>query len=127
MERCVYPGYCVCFLLMCTHTKVDAKSKFLGKSFEITPTGGAHADLMLSEEWAPDYPKDNHPRNTGKVIEHYSWKKVTTNISGFISGAPTIDHYGEMIVRYSILPDSPAVDVHETCRSQIIVQRISVD
>jgi oxysterol-binding protein 1 len=35
----------------------------------------------------------------GKVVEHYSWKKVTTNVSGFILGSPTIDHYGDMVVR----------------------------
>lgn len=71
----------------------------MGKSFEIRPTGIAHAELLLPEEIAPDYPK---PRGTllkpGKVAEHYSWKKVTTNISGFILGSPTIDHYGDMIV-----------------------------
>jgi hypothetical protein len=85
-------------------TKVDAQNKFMGKSFEIRPTGVAHAELILNEEWAPDYPKDKHPRNVGKVVEHYSWKKVITNISGFMLGAPTIDHYGEMIVRYTFLP-----------------------
>jgi len=36
-----------------------------------------------------------------RAVEHYSWKKVTTNISGFILGSPTIDHYGDMIVRVS--------------------------
>ncbi|KAF9653614.1 hypothetical protein BDM02DRAFT_3153048 [Thelephora ganbajun] len=78
--------------------EVDAQNKFMGKSFEIRPTGVAHAELILNEDWAPDYPKDKHPRNVSKVVEHYSWKKVITNISGFMLGAPTIDHYGEMIV-----------------------------
>ena len=71
----------------------------MGKSFEIRPTGVAHAELLLPEEDWPDYPKAKNTVSQGKVVEHYSWKKVTTNISGFILGSPTIDHYGDMIVR----------------------------
>jgi hypothetical protein len=99
----------------------------MGKSFEIRPTGVAHAELILNEEWAPDYPKDKHPRNVGKVVEHYSWKKVITNISGFMLGTPTIDHYGEMIVRCPFLSIFSSRDAHESSRLQTIVQRISVD
>ena len=69
----------------------------MGKSFEIRPTGVAHAELLIPENWGtPDYPKAKGVTGKGKVIEHYSWKKVTTNVSGFILGAPTIDHYGDM-------------------------------
>lgn len=71
----------------------------MGKSFEIRPTGVAHADLLLPESMGPSYPKETEGVFKGKVIEHYSWKKVTTNVSGFILGSPTIDHYGDMIVR----------------------------
>ncbi|KAG8733086.1 hypothetical protein FRC11_008791 [Ceratobasidium sp. 423] len=80
--------------------QVDAKNKFMGKSFEIRPTGVAHADLKLPKDWAPEYPSaTGEPEfECGKVIEHYSWKKVTTNVSGFIVGQPTIDHYGDMTV-----------------------------
>ncbi|KEP48519.1 SWH1-protein of an oxysterol-binding family protein [Rhizoctonia solani 123E] len=80
--------------------EVDAKNKFMGKSFEIRPTGVAHADLKLPQDWAPEYPpaKGEPELECGKVIEHYSWKKVTTNVSGFIVGQPTIDHYGDMRV-----------------------------
>ncbi|TFK84172.1 hypothetical protein K466DRAFT_497061 [Polyporus arcularius HHB13444] len=78
--------------------EVDAQNKFMGKSFEIRPTGVAHAELLLPEERAPDYPKAKGVRAEGRVVEHYSWKKVTTNISGFILGSPTIDHYGDMII-----------------------------
>ncbi|KAG8221726.1 Oxysterol-binding protein-domain-containing protein [Butyriboletus roseoflavus] len=78
--------------------EVDAQNKFMGKSFEIRPTGMAHAELLLPEEWAPNYPKAKTVSGKGKVVEHYSWKKVTTNVSGFILGSPTIDHYGDMIV-----------------------------
>lgn len=38
--------------------EVDAKNKFLGKSFEIRPTGMAHCELRLSPEAAPDMPTD---------------------------------------------------------------------
>ncbi|KDQ51396.1 hypothetical protein JAAARDRAFT_41246 [Jaapia argillacea MUCL 33604] len=77
--------------------EVDAKNKFMGKSFEIRPTGVAHADLIIPEEWGPDYPKATGSAiRKGKVVEHYSWKKVTTSVSGFILGSPTIDHYGDM-------------------------------
>lgn len=82
----------------------------MGKSFEIRPTGIAHAELIIPEDYISPDLKANYPKatekakilgeaGTGKVIEHYSWKKVTTNVSGFILGSPTIDHYGDMIVR----------------------------
>ncbi|KAJ1310654.1 hypothetical protein OPQ81_009183 [Rhizoctonia solani] len=80
--------------------EVDAKNKFMGKSFEIRPTGVAHADLKLPGDWVQEYPpaQGEPEMGCGKVIEHYSWKKVTTNVSGFIVGQPTIDHYGDMTV-----------------------------
>jgi hypothetical protein len=68
--------------------EVDAQNKFMGKSFEIRPTGVAHAELKLP--------------NSNDQFEHYTWKKVTTNVSGFILGSTTIDHYGEMRVNCSI-------------------------
>ena len=76
---------------------MDAKNKFLGKSFEIRPTGVAHAEVFLPREWAPDYPEAS--QRAGFVREHYSWKKVTTSVSNFIMGAPQIDHYGDMEVK----------------------------
>lgn len=75
----------------------------MGKSFEIRPTGVAHAELLLPSDWAPSYPVPKDSVIPDKVKEHFSWKKVTTNISGFILGSPTIDHYGDMTVRYSRL------------------------
>ncbi|KAL4063740.1 Oxysterol-binding protein-domain-containing protein [Scleroderma citrinum] len=78
--------------------EVDAQNKFMGKSFEIRPTGVAHAELLLPEEWGPRYPKAKGVGSQGKVVEHYSWKKVTTSVSGFILGSPTIDHYGDMLI-----------------------------
>jgi oxysterol-binding protein 1 len=70
----------------------------MGKSFEIRPTGVAHADLLIPEEFGLDYPKAIGKYSEGKVVEHFTWKKVTTNVSGFILGSPTIDHYGDMTV-----------------------------
>ncbi|GLB39485.1 putative OSBP family protein [Lyophyllum shimeji] len=79
--------------------EVDAQNKFMGKSFEIRPTGVAHAELLIPAERGGDgYPKAPKSAGGDKVVEHYSWKKVTTNISGFILGSPTIDHYGDMII-----------------------------
>lgn len=58
----------------------------MGKSFEIRPTGVAHAEIKLTDD-----PNDDR-------YEHYTWKKVTTCVSGFILGNTTIDHYGDMEV-----------------------------
>ncbi|CAK5274399.1 unnamed protein product [Mycena citricolor] len=79
--------------------EVDAQNKFMGKSFEIRPTGIAHAELLLPPEVAPSYPKAGLSGPfQNRVKEHFSWKKVTTNVSGFILGSPTIDHYGDMVI-----------------------------
>jgi oxysterol-binding protein 1 len=82
--------------------QVDAQNKFTGKSFEIRPTGVANVDILLPAEWVPTYPKYNSKHmDSERAVEHYSWKKVTTHISGFILGSPTIDHYGDMTVGFS--------------------------
>ncbi|KZS91793.1 hypothetical protein SISNIDRAFT_456375 [Sistotremastrum niveocremeum HHB9708] len=81
--------------------EVDAQNKFMGKSFEIRPTGVAHVDLKIPQEWVRgtvSRASSKEPEKADTVTEHYSWKKVTTNVSGFILGSPTIDHYGEMTV-----------------------------
>lgn len=61
---------------------VQAQSKFLGRTFEIRPTGMAHVRLVVNGQ-----------------VEHYSFKKVTTSVSGFVTGSPTIDHYGDMNIK----------------------------
>lgn len=86
------PGY-FCIVFSLRSVQVDAQNKFMGKSFEIRPTGVAHAELKIPD----DMTDDNKDQNT--QYEHYTWKKVTTNVSGFILGTTTIDHYGEMTVR----------------------------
>jgi len=80
---------------------VDAKSRFLGRSFDITPTGVAHVRLKVKPEWVPADKRKSlppSPDNDGLLMEHYSWNKVTTSVSGFITGSTTIDHFGDMVV-----------------------------
>ncbi|OXC70624.1 hypothetical protein AYX13_00601 [Cryptococcus neoformans] len=81
--------------------EVDAQNKFQGRSFEIRPTGVAHAELIIPREWVNpslEYPDAGPEYGPGLVKEHYSWKKVTTNVSNFIMGSPIIDHYGDLVV-----------------------------
>jgi oxysterol-binding protein 1 len=90
--------------------QVDAQNRFTGKSFEIRPTGVANVEILLPAGWEPTYPKTkNESLDSERAVEHYSWKKVTTNVSGFILGSPTIDHYGDMVVR-----SIPSVESHHT-------------
>ncbi|RKO89861.1 Oxysterol-binding protein, partial [Blyttiomyces helicus] len=74
-------------------TEVNVKSKFWGKSLEIHPLGSCHVRLPLYA----------HDPNTGEATlsgtEHYSWKKVTTQVNNLIVGKLWIDHYGDMVIR----------------------------
>lgn len=85
----------------------------MGKSFEIRPTGVAHVDLIIPEELGSNYPKATGKFSEGRVVEHYSWKKVTTNVSGFILGSPTIDHYGDMTVGLKLRFFHSSTSTHE--------------
>lgn len=76
---------------------VDAKSKFLGRTFEIRPTGIAHANIKVPKEWT-GRTTETAVNDRELVKEHFSWNKVITSVSGFIVGQPTIDHYGQMNV-----------------------------
>lgn len=81
--------------------EVDAKNKFQGRYFEIRPTGVAHADLIIPKSFVKpglEYPSAGPEYPDGHVVEHYSWKKVITNVSNFIMGNPIIDHYGDLVV-----------------------------
>ena len=102
--------------------QVDAQNKFTGKSFEIRPTGVAHVDLLIPAARGPAYPVYEGRIAQGRVVEHYSWKKVTTNVSGFILGSPTIDHYGDMTVRARVLSVSPA-SLTRPCHVQVTNHR----
>lgn len=76
---------------------IDAKSSFKGKSFDITPAGLCHVMLRIPKEWSPNLPAAPE-RFPGMVVEHYSWTKVTTSVSGFLMGTVSIDHFGDMII-----------------------------
>ncbi|KAJ3754392.1 Oxysterol-binding protein-domain-containing protein [Lentinula raphanica] len=85
--------------------EVDAQNKFMGKSFEIRPTGVAHVELRIPKAWTVDdrasevvEDEDDDADTEEMITEHYTWKKVTTSVSGFILGSPTIDHYGDMLI-----------------------------
>jgi hypothetical protein len=60
------------------------KSRFSGKSFDINPLGTWFLKLR---------PRDGSPE------ELYTWKKVTSTVVGIITGSPTIDNYGPMVVK----------------------------
>ena len=95
----------------------------MGKSFEIRPTGVAHAELKIPTEYVAatksgaKYPKASGKLGEGKSVEHYSWKKVTTNVSGFIVGSPTIDHYGDMTVSWAYMLISDELTRLPGCQS----------
>lgn len=88
---------------------VDAKSKFLGRTFEIRPTGVAHVNLKTPRDWlTPAAKKDASPAGAlfgDRVLEHFTWNKVTTSVSGFIVGSPTIDHVGDLEVTNHLTGD----------------------
>lgn len=58
------------------------KSKFYGKSFDINPLGTWFLKLR--------------PSSGGEEL--YTWKKVTSSVIGIITGNPTVDNYGPMLV-----------------------------
>ncbi|WBW74528.1 sterol transfer protein Osh2 [Schizosaccharomyces osmophilus] len=61
----------------------SVKSKFYGKSFDISPLGTWYLELKT--------PSGN--------VELFTWKKITSSVVGIISGSPTIDNYGQMMVQ----------------------------
>lgn len=55
--------------------EVDAQNKFQGRSFEIRPTGMAHAELVIPQDWVAgdaQYPDAGPEYPDGHVVEHYS-------------------------------------------------------
>lgn len=55
--------------------EVDAQNKFQGRSFEIRPTGVAHAELIIPKKWVKeglDYPDAGPEYGEDYVVEHYS-------------------------------------------------------
>jgi hypothetical protein len=55
--------------------EVDAQNKFQGRSFEIRPTGVAHAELIIPKKWVKgglNYPAAGPEYEADHVVEHYS-------------------------------------------------------
>ncbi|KAK9464695.1 Oxysterol-binding protein-domain-containing protein [Lipomyces arxii] len=59
------------------------KSKFNGRSFDINPLGTWYLNIR---------PKDG-------TEELYTWKKVTSQVVGIITGSPVVDNFGDMVIR----------------------------
>jgi hypothetical protein len=63
---------------------VDAQNKFQGRSFEIRPTGVAHAELVVPKAWVASglqYPDAGTEYPDDHVLEHYSY--VVTRLLQF--------------------------------------------
>lgn len=60
--------------------EVDAQNKFQGRSFEIRPTGVAHAELVIPTDWVSGgqaYPAAGPEYPAERVVEHYSYANST--------------------------------------------------
>jgi len=64
--------------------ELNAKSKFYGKSFDVFQLGTWFLRLR--------------PTN-GDMEELYTWKKVTSSVTGIITGNPTVDNYGQLEIK----------------------------
>ncbi|KTW29126.1 uncharacterized protein T551_02400 [Pneumocystis jirovecii RU7] len=69
-------------------------SRFCGRSFDINPLGTWFLKL----------------RNNSGLDELYTWKKVTTSVVGIITGFPTVDNFGEMLIKNHTIGDVCSVD-----------------
>ena len=55
---------------------MDAQNKFQGRSFEIRPTGVAHAELVIPKRFVKaglEYPDAGAEYGEELVLEHYRW------------------------------------------------------
>ncbi|KAI9098624.1 Oxysterol-binding protein-domain-containing protein [Phlyctochytrium arcticum] len=97
-QVCHHPPISACYCESPDYTfwtEVNVTSKFWGKSMEIHPQGMCHVKLPVPTPGATAS-DDTTPV---QEFEHYSWKKVTTNVNNIIVGKLWIDHYGDMVVR----------------------------
>ncbi|KTW25726.1 hypothetical protein T552_03338 [Pneumocystis carinii B80] len=69
-------------------------SKFYGRSFDINPLGTWFLRL----------------HNDSGLDELYTWKKVTTSVIGIITGCPTVDNFGEMLIKNHSVGDVCTID-----------------
>ncbi|KAI8817986.1 Oxysterol-binding protein-domain-containing protein [Fimicolochytrium jonesii] len=70
-------------------TEVNVKSKFYGKSLTVQPMGICHVRLPVYTPGSADV----------QETEHYTWKKVTTNVNNVIVGKLWMDHVGDMVIK----------------------------
>ncbi|OMJ24905.1 Oxysterol-binding protein-like protein [Smittium culicis] len=89
------------------HADTAMKSRFTGKSMDITPDCVCHVYLRVPIEYLDKGPDSNlGPRlkqpvieeNNTHFIEHYSWRKLATSVNGIITGSFWIEHYGDLEV-----------------------------
>ncbi|KAI8053275.1 Oxysterol-binding protein-domain-containing protein [Syncephalis plumigaleata] len=92
--------------------EVNVRSKFMGNTLEMHPSGVSHLVLKVPKEYVQDdatNEEDNNGGDTtdkrsvdtegataGRVDEHYSWTKCVTAVNNLILGRLTIEHYGDM-------------------------------
>ncbi|KAK9767991.1 hypothetical protein K7432_001721 [Basidiobolus ranarum] len=75
-------------------SELELKSKFRGKSVDVSAEGISHLYLKL-----PSYHDDAEHQTKTKKEEHYSWNRVTTKIHNLIMGSVEVENYGEMIIK----------------------------
>ncbi|PVU98704.1 hypothetical protein BB560_000576 [Smittium megazygosporum] len=90
------------------HASTVMKSKFTGRSMDISPDCTCHLYLKLPIEFLKNDPeaflKDRVKKpvideKNGIFIEHYSWDKLSTSVNGIITGNFWIEHYGTIDVK----------------------------
>ncbi|PVU98935.1 hypothetical protein BB559_001154 [Furculomyces boomerangus] len=90
------------------HADTVIKSKFTGKSMDITPDCVCHVYLKVPLEFldkgsdAALGPRIKQPEifeEKGYFVEHYSWRKLSTSVNGIITGSFWIEHYGDLNVQ----------------------------
>ncbi|CZT12397.1 related to oxysterol-binding protein [Rhynchosporium graminicola] len=74
--------------------EAGALSKFYGKSFDVQHLGTWFLKLRAADG----------------TEDFYSWRKVTTSVTGIITGSPTVDNYGPMEIKNWTTGDTCLVD-----------------
>ncbi len=77
----------------------NVKTRFYGRSFDIKHLGSWFCELY------PDHGVVNKSTGKKEPMELYSWKKVNNSVVGIIIGHPTIDNYGQMVIRNHMTGD----------------------
>ncbi|ORX84788.1 hypothetical protein K493DRAFT_291733 [Basidiobolus meristosporus CBS 931.73] len=80
------------------YAEVDCKTKFYGKSFELFPAGLTHLHLKIPRKFVEKEEQTDraNPPDSQAVLEHFSWKKVTTRVNNILIGKIYLENYGDM-------------------------------